>query len=127
MADTRQFLAGTAVLVLFAGVTLGVVGLVVGGTDASPSLNAAQPPPAVTNVNPTDPSSDEPGANRSIARDTHSDFNMTQYMSSPGAAGPMFTGATVDPQLRHSQDPAFVRELEEHQQDMDRMLGRGQP
>ena len=55
----------------------------------------------------------------------HQDYDMTQYMSGPGARGPMFTGQTTDPQLRHSRDPAFVQRLEQHQQDMDRMLARG--
>lgn len=57
----------------------------------------------------------------------HQDYNMTRYMGNPDAAGPMFSGQLVDPQLQHSQSPAFVRELEEHQADMDRMLGKGQP
>ena len=51
------------------------------------------------------------------------DAQMTQNMSSPGAS----TEAQYhrgDEQLRHSSDPAFVRELEAHQADIDRMLAR---
>ena len=57
----------------------------------------------------------------------HQDYNMTQYMSGPNASGSMSTGQVTDPQLQHSSDPAFVRELEEHQRDIDRMLARGEP
>jgi len=39
----------------------------------------------------------------------------------------MFSGQTPDPQLEHSQDPCFVGQLETHQADMDRMLGKCQP
>ena len=36
----------------------------------------------------------------------------------------MFTGQVQDDQLLHSQNPAFVQALEEHQADIDRMLAR---
>jgi hypothetical protein len=39
----------------------------------------------------------------------------------------MFSGQMTDPQLRHSSNPAFVRELEQHQADIDRMLARSTP
>ncbi len=51
------------------------------------------------------------------------DAEMTQTMSAPGAN----TGAQKhrgDDQLRHSSDPAFLRDLEAHQADIDRMLAR---
>ena len=126
MAETRQLLAGIAVVVVFAAVTLGVVGLVALGaregsepTPPPPSLAEAVPPATSTTPGPSGALASDP--------DLHADSNMTRYMSSPGASGPMFTGQVIDPQFRHSQDPAFVRELERHQQEMDRMLGRGQP
>jgi len=52
------------------------------------------------------------------------DADMTQRMSSPMADGPMQRGQVRDQQLDHSQDPAFVRALEDHQADIDRMLAR---
>lgn len=52
------------------------------------------------------------------------DALMTQRMAAPNAAGPMFTGQVQDDQLLHSQNPGFVRALEEHQADIDRMLAR---
>ena len=52
------------------------------------------------------------------------DAEMTQRMSTPAADGPMQRGAVPDAQLEHSQDPAFVRSLEQHQADIDRMLAR---
>ncbi|HEY9555613.1 MAG TPA: hypothetical protein VIR58_02695 [Acidimicrobiales bacterium] len=52
------------------------------------------------------------------------DALMTQRMAAPNAAGPMFTGQVQDDQLLHSQNPAFVQALEEHQADIDRMLAR---
>jgi hypothetical protein len=53
------------------------------------------------------------------------DAQMTQNMSTPNAN----TDSQYhrdDVQLSHSSDPAFVRELEQHQADIDRMLARGQ-
>lgn len=55
------------------------------------------------------------------------DANMTQRMSSPTANGPMQSGQVRDEQLDHSQNPAFVRALEQHQSDIDRMLARPTP
>ncbi len=78
MADTRRFLAGTAVLVLFAGVTQGVVGLVFSGADAGPSLNLALSSPAVIDVNRTDPGTNQPSRVRSTDPDPHADFTMSQ-------------------------------------------------
>ena len=55
------------------------------------------------------------------------DAEMTQRMSSPTADGPMQRGQMRDEQLDHSQDPGFVRALEQHQADIDRMLARPTP
>lgn len=52
------------------------------------------------------------------------DAAMTQRMSVPTASGPMETYQTVDDQLRHSQTPAFVHQLEQYQSQIDRMLAR---
>lgn len=51
------------------------------------------------------------------------DAQMTQNMSAPNA----LTDSQYhrnDEQLSHSSDPAFVRDLEAHQADIDRMLAR---
>lgn len=56
-----------------------------------------------------------------------SDADMTQQMSTPNANGPMQSGQIQEPMLQRSQDPAYVRALEQHQADIDRMLGRGAP
>ena len=52
------------------------------------------------------------------------DAQMTQQMSASNADGPMQRGDVRDSQLDHSQNPAFVRALEQHQADIDRMLAR---
>lgn len=52
------------------------------------------------------------------------DAAMTQVMSAPTVSGPMQAYGTVDPQLGRSQNPAFVRQLERYQNEIDRMLGR---
>lgn len=52
------------------------------------------------------------------------DAEMTQRMAAPSADGPMQRGATADDQVVHSQNPGFVGALEQHQADVDRMLGR---
>lgn len=52
------------------------------------------------------------------------DAAMTQVMSVPTASGPMQTYGTFDAQLGRSQSPAFVRQLERYQAEIDRMLGR---
>lgn len=55
------------------------------------------------------------------------DANMTQQMSVGGANGPMQRYGTPDPQLTHSQNPAFVRQLEQYQAQIDQMLARPTP
>ena len=55
------------------------------------------------------------------------DADMTQRMSAPNSDGPMQRGQVRDAQLDHSQNPAFVRALEQHQADIDRMLARPTP
>jgi len=45
-------------------------------------------------------------------------------MSAPYASGPMFNGQIRDPQFDHSQNPAFIKALEQHQADIDQMLAR---
>ena len=58
--------------------------------------------------------------------DLQSDLNMTQQMSTPNANTDS-QYHTNDAQLERSQDPGYVRALEQHQADIDRMLGRGSP
>ena len=105
------------ILVTTAG--LGLIGALIAGANAddatSPASNA-----------PTANYSRSSGGSSSDGQ-LHQDYNMTQYMGNPNAHGPMFNGQTVDPQLQHSQSPGFARDLEEHQADMDRMLGTRQP
>ena len=109
--------------------------LVVTGTsgDATRPSAAVSTYPAVTpGVPPEAPGTGaalEPATNARDVSDAqlHQDYNMTQYMSLPNATGPMFTGGAPDPQLEHSTDPAFVRRLEAHQREVDRMLGKYAP
>ena len=113
MTTRRKLLIATA--------ALGLVGALVAGGFASET----SPAPALP---PTSPSSVAAGAGvEGVEGQLHQDYNMTRYMGDPGAAGPMFSGQMVDPQLQHSQNPSFVAALEQHQADMDRMLGKGQP
>jgi hypothetical protein len=53
------------------------------------------------------------------------DAEMTERMSIPSAS----TGQNHlrDPQLQRSQDAAYLRQLEQHQADVDRMLARPNP
>jgi hypothetical protein len=54
------------------------------------------------------------------------DANMTQQMSTPNAN----TGSQyhrTDGQLERSQSAGYIAALEQHQADVDRMLGRGAP
>lgn len=72
------------------------------------------------------PTTDRPA----VATYSHDDLeraaDMTQQMSDPNAATDAQTHRT-DEQLRLSQAPGFVDALEQHQADIDRMLGRGTP
>lgn len=52
------------------------------------------------------------------------DVWMTEGMSTPNADGPMQGGRVVDEQLVRSQDPRFVRDLEAHRAEIDRMIAR---
>lgn len=83
------------------------------GTLAAPGTTNRRPP--ASSVGPADQAT------------LQQDAAMTQGMSAPNAGGPMQTYGTVDAQLQHSQDPAFVRQLEQYQSDVDRMLGRLTP
>lgn len=128
------FLISVAPFVFVGAVIVAV--LAVAGPDTSdgtrPAATVTGAPSATTTGRDAAPviapTSDTP-ARRAISRDDqlHQDYNMTQYMSGPTASGPMFTGQLTDAQLEHSSDPAFVRELEQHQRDIDRMLARGEP
>lgn len=55
------------------------------------------------------------------------DADMTQRMSLPTADGAMQRGQVPDAQLDHSRSASFVRALEQHQADIDRMLARPSP
>lgn len=125
MRALKRVLVGLA---LWSGL---VVGIGVGSSDdagpapASPvavtvTLTTATPPTA-TPPTPTPPAASV----RADAHDTlQRDAEMTQRMSAPTASGPMFSGQIRDEQLDHSQSPGFVKALEQHQADIDRMLAR---
>lgn len=104
-----------------------------GDSDATRPAPSVAPAPITTTVGPADLPVTVPTTERVVRTPAssedqlHQDYNMTQYMSDPNASGPMFTGPMTDPQLQHSSNPAFVRELEQHQADIDRMLARGTP
>lgn len=125
MRALKRVLVGLA---LWSGL---VVGIGVGSSDdagpapASPvavtvTLTTLAPPTA-TQPTPTPPAASV----RADAHDTlQRDAEMTQRMSAPTASGPMFSGQIRDEQLDHSQSPGFVKALEQHQADIDRMLAR---
>lgn len=128
MRTLKRLLVGLA---LWSGL---VVGISVSTSDGAPPSPAS--PVAVTST----PTTRTASANVTTALtapaaaspvDDHDalqrDAEMTQRMSAPNAAGPMFSGQIRDAQLDHSQDPAFVKELEEHQADIDQMLARPSP
>lgn len=65
-----------------------------------------------------------PAASGYPHEDLQSDANMTQQMSTPNAnTDSQYHGN--DAQLERSQNPGYVRVLEQHQADIDRMLARG--
>lgn len=119
---------------MLAGVVIAAVFAATGtGGDTTRPVGAVSGNPATTPGVPADvpgtvPAA-EPSTNASGVSDAqlHQDYNMTQYMSLPNATGLMFTGQAPDPQLQHSSDPAFIRRLEEHQREIDRMLGKYAP
>lgn len=107
--------------------------------DDGASTPAQEPPAAVSGSSepgtarpvpsaPSKPATTASPAQRSPSAGDHDtqqqDALMTQRMAAPNAAGPMFTGQVQDDQLTHSQNPGFVRALEKHQADIDRMLAR---
>lgn len=99
------------------GVAVGAVALV-GFLVLAESTKQDPPTPNDPAVGVTSPYSDE---------QLHEDYDMTRQMTDPTTAGPMSDGRQPDPQLEHSEDPAFVDGLEQHDDDMDRMLGEGSP
>ena len=80
---------------------------------------------------PSGPSADtpRPPAPAAVTAD-HSqlqrDADMTQQMSTPTADGPMQNGLIQEPMRQRAEDPGYVRALEQHQADIDRMLARNQ-
>lgn len=125
MRTLKRLLVGLA---LWSGL---VVGISVSTSDGAPS--APTSPAAVTTTPTTGTSSPNvaPVGTAPVApspADDHGnlqrDAEMTQRMSAPNASGPMFSGQIRDPQLDHSQNPAFIKALEEHQADIDQMLAR---
>lgn len=87
--------------------TMVVVGVSERGNDPSPST-----PPAVVS-----------GYSH---EDLQPDADMTRQMSAPNA-NTESQSHTADPQLERSKDPAYLRALEQHQRDEDRMLARPTP
>ena len=84
-------------------------------------LAALVGPPADTAVTTTPPASTSGYAGDALSRASA----MTQQMSSPGPiTGHEYHGHTADEQLRLSANPAFVRELEAYQNQIDQMLAK---
>jgi hypothetical protein len=52
---------------------------------------------------------------------------MTQQMSAPNATGPMHRDDQDGQMLERSQNPAYLRALEQHQRGLDQMLARPTP
>lgn len=126
------------VVILLAAWTSVVLGVSTALDDGA-STPAQEPPAAVSGssepstARPVPSARPKPATTASAAQqsspvDDHDtlqqDALMTQRMSAPNAAGPMFTSQVQDDQLTHSQNPGFVRALEDHQADIDRMLAR---
>jgi hypothetical protein len=126
------------VVILLAAWTSLVLGVSTALDDGA-STPAQEPPAAVSGSSepgtarpvpsaPARPVATASAAQQSSSVDDHDtlqqDALMTQRMAAPNAAGPMFSGQVQDDQLLHSQNPGFVRALEEHQADIDRMLAR---
>ncbi len=109
------FLLGSLPFV-FVGALIAISDTGTNNTTRSPVVLSNDPAPAVSQLTRQSSSRED---------ELHEDLNMTRYMSGANATGPMFTGQVTDAQLQRSSDPAYVRELEKHQQDIDRMLGRG--
>ena len=127
LLSSLPFVVGGAVTVI----VLAVSGADPNDITRSPVALSNDPAPATDpqgGAPVTAPAADQPMAVRRSRQDQlHDDYTMTRYMSDPNASGSMFTGQVTDPQSQRSSDPAYVRELETHQQDIDRMLGRGAP
>lgn len=127
MRALKRLLVGLA---LWSGL---VVGIAVSSSGSAPPSRSG--PTAVTSIpttrtlfsgTPLAPTAPV-GPARVDAHDTlQRDADMTQRMSAPSASGPMFNGQIRDAQLDHSQSPAFIKALEQHQADIDRMLARPQ-
>ena len=90
--------------------------IVMGAIFVSTGLAAESPPTPIRAPAPAVPAADH--------TQLQVDSDMTQRMSTPNASGAMQDGKVTDPQLTHSSNPAFVAQLEQHQQDIDRMLAR---
>lgn len=130
MNEMRALKRLLVALTLWGGVVVAI------GVSADDGSQRAPTTPTATVERPTSaqrPSTTSPAVRSGVAStpvDPHETLQaaaeMTQRMSAPNASGPMFTGQIQDAQLVHSQNPAFVRALEEHQADIDRMLARSQ-
>jgi len=134
MNEIRVLKRVVILLAAWTGVVLGVSTAVDDGASApaqepSAAVSGSSEPGTARPV-PSAPkaATSASSAQRSSSVDDHDtlerDALMTQRMSAPNAAGPMFTGQVQDDQLAHSQNPGFIRALEEHQADIDRMLAR---
>ena len=125
MRTLKRLLVGLA---LWSGLIVGISVSTSDGAPPAPASPAAVTPTRTTRTPSTDVTSAPAPPVAASRVDDHDnlqrDAEMTQRMSAPNASGPMFSGQIRDPQLAHSQNPAFVRALEDHQADIDRMLAR---
>ena len=101
-----------AILAIFAlGVVVALVALVGGVSGPTPGPTGSPPRPAA-----------------SVYSDKLAQASqMTQQMSAPGQpTGHEYHPHDADEQLQLSSNPEFVRELEQYQADIDRMLAQNQ-
>ncbi|MGQ0831612.1 MAG: hypothetical protein ACT4OV_08030 [Microthrixaceae bacterium] len=123
MRTLKRLLVGLA---LWSGLVVGISVVTSDGAPPAPATRTAVTsiPTAATpftNTGATAPAASSPAEDHD---NLQRDVDMTQRMSAPSASGPMFTGQIRDPQLDHSQNPAFIKALEEHQAEIDQMLAR---
>ena len=121
----QLFAAGLA---LFA-IVMAAVALVLAGLSAGPPVSAtpnrlSSPRTMEAPAGPATPTADPAPAQSARPDLLAEDAFMTQQMSTPNASGPMQDGRIQEPMLQRSQDAGYVRALEQHHADIDRMLAR---
>ena len=128
MSHPNRLLGVSFVLlaVVMATVTVTLVGLS-GGTpvSATPPHVPARAATEAT-AQPATPSPSPPSLTSTRADLLQQDSVMIEQMSTPNASGPMQDGRIQEPMLQRSLDAGYVRALEQHHAELDRMLARNQ-